>query len=598
MIFTLDWLNERLAATPNRKEQQETIMLFIAGSSDFLVHECYQLALRLKKDAEEDGDEGLVVFCELYISMYERMTGKIATSIELLAQAEAALYKYAPSFSLNMVNHMIGFEYWAAGLRDKALKMSYEALRRAEEIGGESLGWANFQLAVFHFDMKDYDEALNYFRRSEAAARELGLAYQVARNYSGIGGVYIARNQLDEGVKYNEMALEGYRNVGHQTAISRALNDLGVIQYRRGNDAEAENYLREALDIRERSQYAPGIITSRIELARVLVRQQRATEARELLDKAMELAVITHSKPKIMQCHLLLAEVYKLDKEPWKALEHLQSASDVQGEIFGEETANRIKHLQQKHATEQSEQEAEIHRLKNVELKKAYDEIEEKNKNILDSINYARRIQRALLASDELLQKYLDSHFILYHPKDIVSGDFYWATERDGKFYFAVCDCTGHGVPGAFMSLLNATYLNQAVMENGLTVPAEILGEVRHKVVATLNTAHETEEAMRDGMDATLICLDKENRTLRFACANNPLLLFREGKLTVFGPDKFPVGLQPGNEEQPFTDHPLATRLSGRYPVVTVRAIFRLARAQGWVAAEQALGPDAPIPGD
>jgi len=177
------------------------------------------------------------------------------------------------------------------------------------------------------------------------------------------------------------------------------------------------------------------------------------------------------------------------------------------------QTNNKINSLQQKHATEKSDQAAEIHRLKNVELKKAYGEIEEKNKSILDSIHYAKRIQGALLASDNLLQKNLPEYFIFYKPKDIVSGDFYWAHQRSDLFFLSVCDCTGHGVPGAFMSLLNSTFLNEAVIERKLTKPGEILNEVRKQLIAALNPEGSTEET-RDGMDATLIAFDKKTNVL------------------------------------------------------------------------------------
>jgi serine phosphatase RsbU (regulator of sigma subunit) len=139
---------------------------------------------------------------------------------------------------------------------------------------------------------------------------------------------------------------------------------------------------------------------------------------------------------------------------------------------------------------------------------------------------------------------------VLYLPKDIVSGDFWWCAEEKDEFYFAVADCTGHGVPGAFMSLLNINLLNRALADYEGAAPSVILGEVRRHVIASLNK--EGNDQSRDGMDVVLCSLNK-NGLLRFACANNTLLHVRNGELSVFGPDKFPVGLGATADLEPFT---------------------------------------------
>lgn len=178
--------------------------------------------------------------------------------------------------------------------------------------------------------------------------------------------------------------------------------------------------------------------------------------------------------------------------------------------------------------------------------------IEEKNKDILDSLHYAKRIQRALLASDSLLQKNLPEHFVLYKPKDIVSGDFYWGAETEnGKFLLLTGDCTGHGVPGAFMSLLNISILHELVTGMKRNRPDEILNMQRDAIVMALNPEG-SEEVSRDGMDCSLCSFDLRQRKMEFACANNPVWIFRNGEIIASRPDKFPVGIHEG-EKQPFT---------------------------------------------
>ncbi len=185
------------------------------------------------------------------------------------------------------------------------------------------------------------------------------------------------------------------------------------------------------------------------------------------------------------------------------------------------------------------------------QLKSAFGELEEKNKEILDSIFYAQRIQHALLASDSMLKKNLPEHFVLFKPKDIVSGDFYWATEAHGKFYFVIADSTGHGVPGAFMSLLNISFLNEAINEKGIQKPNDVLAHVRSRLISSL-AIEGSNEGGNDGMDCILMCLDKNK--LEVSCAHNPLLIVVNGEITEIAADKIPVGKSLRNET-PFTLH-------------------------------------------
>jgi serine phosphatase RsbU (regulator of sigma subunit) len=190
-----------------------------------------------------------------------------------------------------------------------------------------------------------------------------------------------------------------------------------------------------------------------------------------------------------------------------------------------------------------------VQQKKEVELQKEL--VEEKNKEITDSITYAKRIQKALLANDKLLDNHLKEYFVLYMPKDIVSGDFYWASAKNKKLYISTADCTGHGVPGAFMSLLNISYLNEAV--NTIEAPNQIMGFVRSQIIDALKTDG-SEDGGKDGMDCVLACFDFEKGLLSFASANNPVWIIRDRELTETKPDKFPVGKH-DKDDQPFTLH-------------------------------------------
>lgn len=163
--------------------------------------------------------------------------------------------------------------------------------------------------------------------------------------------------------------------------------------------------------------------------------------------------------------------------------------------------------------------------------------VEESRKEIVDSINYAKRIQYALLAHEELLKRNLNAHFVLFKPKDIVSGDFYWATNHGDKFYLAVCDSTGHGVPGAFMSLLNIGFMSEAIKEKNIVAPNEVFNYVRKRLIESI-----TKEEQKDGMDGTLICFNKSSNAITYASAHNSPLLISNGEALVLPCDKMPVG--------------------------------------------------------
>lgn len=179
-----------------------------------------------------------------------------------------------------------------------------------------------------------------------------------------------------------------------------------------------------------------------------------------------------------------------------------------------------------------SEQKSEIEKQKHL--------VDEKQKEILDSINYAKRIQTALMANSNMMKANLNEHFVLFKPKDIVAGDFYWAARLPDSFVYITADSTGHGVPGAFMSLLNISKLNDAINQK-ITRPDLVLNEVKSGIIKALNPEGSLEES-KDGMDAILCKLDIKNMKLQFAAANNSFCIIRNKTIINCKADKMPVG--------------------------------------------------------
>jgi serine phosphatase RsbU (regulator of sigma subunit) len=199
--------------------------------------------------------------------------------------------------------------------------------------------------------------------------------------------------------------------------------------------------------------------------------------------------------------------------------------------------------------------------LKEIEDKKNV--IEDKQKEIFDSITYAHRIQSAILANTKLLDQTInkENYFILFKPKDIVSGDFYWATTLNSKykstdsdfklnkfdelFYFALCDSTGHGVPGAFMSILNMSFISEAIKERSIYEPNKVFDFVRKRLIESINS-----EEQKDGFDGVLMCVNKTTKQITYAGANNNPVLVSDNQLRNLPTDKMPVGK--GEKTAPF----------------------------------------------
>jgi serine phosphatase RsbU (regulator of sigma subunit) len=199
----------------------------------------------------------------------------------------------------------------------------------------------------------------------------------------------------------------------------------------------------------------------------------------------------------------------------------------------------------------------EIEMQKNV-LTAQKDQILEQSKDITDSIQYARRIQSAILPHDEVIKYLLPKHFILYKPRNVVSGDFYWLTHKRGEIIVVVADCTGHGVPGALMSMLGSTLLNDVINNIDTLKADQILNELRDQVILRLRQTGQASET-KDGMDIGICLLNKDAMKLQYAGAYNPLYMIRNGKLTEIKADRMPIGIS-SKAGKPFKNNELKVK--------------------------------------
>ncbi len=263
-------------------------------------------------------------------------------------------------------------------------------------------------------------------------------------------------------------------------------------------------------------------------------------------ERARALAEELGAKDLLYQAHQAFAEEYERIGDIEKAYFHFKKFHEIERQVFNEESDKKTKNLQIIHQVEQTKKEAEIQRLRNVELA-------ELNANITASITYAQKIQQAILPTAEKIAASFPEHFVIYKPKDIVSGDFYWFHSLGEAKIVAVCDCTGHGVPGALMSMIGNALLNQIVIEKKISEPSAILEELHKAIREALRQSENSSVELQDGMDICLVRI--EPNRLVFSGAKRPLYLIRNGELSEFKGDRYSIGGRQRESERKFSAH-------------------------------------------
>ena len=466
----------------------------------------------------------------------------------------------------------------------EALKNDIEALKIYEEIGNKKgISYCHHNIGSIYYYQGNFTEALKNMRAGLKIKIEIGDSTGIADGYNNIGVVLEQLEKYEEALENYSYALKICEKINDQQGIAYAFQNIANTYAKKSDFVHAmENHLK-ALKIEKEIDDKRGMVNSYINIGGLEILMKKYSEAEKYLKDGLAISLKFGFKEKIKSSYRDLAELYEKMNDYKKASEYLKLFAQMKDSINSAETATQIANLQNQYNLEKEEkirqleeekkdalakQEKELTALKEfwAEIicgiiflsitaiafvlykrykakKKSSEELEEKNKiiseknkDITDSINYAQRIQKALLASDNLLKKNLKEYFIFFRPKDIVSGDFYWAAEKDGRFYLAVCDSTGHGVPGAFMSLLNISFLNEAITERRIVNPNEIFNHVRQRLIENISS-----DGAKDGMDGILICFDKSKNEIAYSAANNaPMLL--NGTLQELACDNMPVG--------------------------------------------------------
>jgi len=515
--------------------------------------EAYQKALTIR---ERIGDQPGIADCYNNIGNIHRAQGRYAEALEALKKALAIYEHLGNPQRIAAYYQNIGSTYIEQKQYAKALEALQKAIALYERINDqEGIALSYYDLGTLYQAQRLYPIARSYFQKALAIAQSLKL-------HDLLDDIYLNLAQTD-----SALAASGLSHLWKSAYLHHRLHTA----YK--DSVRNEESIRKQAQLESQYEYEKKIalLKAQQEKERALAHAQLQRQKTERNALLTILAVTLLALSTMAYFQILLRRKNRLIQE--QAQELQQKNAELQSINQALTESNKIIQAQ---AEELSTKNAELTTL-NAELEatnkalsqsyltiqKQAKELARKNEEILDSIHYAKRIQQAILPSHEKWLRLLPNSFLIYQPKDIVAGDFYWLEETDHHIFLAVADATGHGVPGAFVSLVCANSLNQALRQEGLDSPAAIL--TRAKTIVTQVLTQEGTH-LRDGMDIALIRLEKNTPArLTYAGANRPLwIISHQKELIELPPTRQPIGFT--DTEKPFEEHQID--LSSRLPAM------------------------------
>lgn len=486
----------------------------------------------------------------------------------------------------------IGIVYYCQGKYSEALDSYLKAIKIYDEmLDKHGLLKTYNNIGVTFFDQKNYDKAEEYYLASLKIKQELGDVTGIANSYNNLGVIYRNRDNFDQALSYYNKSLALMEELKNKEGIAKSLNNIGMIYILKKEYTKALDNLNQALDIKKEVNDRRGIANTLNNIADVFYNMKQYAKAIETLNKSIKLSKELGAKDITKSAYEKLSAIYAASGNFKEAFSYHTLYSSIKDTLLNEAQSKQVSELAAQYEDEKQDLKIESltkdNELKDLRDKKnrliilgisvglvlvlilafiafrAYKEkqhanqllsvqndkishqkllIEEKNKDIMDSIQYAKRIQEAIYPSKKLVKNYLEESFVLFKPKDVISGDFYWMSIMENKTFFAAVDCTGHGVPGALMSIVGYNGLNQAVNEYKLSKPSEILNHLNNTVNYTLNKDRKEGVIIKDGMDIALCAFDKEKMVLEYAGAYNPLYIVRNNQIIEIKADRHPIG--------------------------------------------------------
>ncbi|MBC7695520.1 MAG: tetratricopeptide repeat protein [Burkholderiales bacterium] len=510
-------------------------------------------------------------------------------------------------------NMLIGYSFEASGKYKDALNCFLIASDiNKKNRNKPKLAQCYTAMGVIYWYQGFYDKAEEYYKKNIEICLELNDLSGLGASYGNLAILFDEKKELDNALIFYKKALAIFDNGKKPAQTAACLDNMSLIFKQKGDFSQARSYNLRSYKIRESLHDSIGMLASMGNLGSIFIAQKNADEAIEISQQVLSIAVRLGAKEDMKSAYYNLKDAFELKKDYKSANAILNKLMDLKDSLRNMDNANQIAELEAKFKTKEKEVELsevklmqELREVENSEkLKKknysiiilslvgvfilllavillkrfnekqkvaeefsaknkaiefqktiidtAYHELTERNKDITDSIKYAKRIQEAIFPSAVHFSKLLPQAFTLFKPKDIVSGDFYWVEKgKDDAVFVAVVDCTGHGVPGAFMSIVGFNLLNKAIHENKCDDPADILNQVNIDLTETLKQTFE-ESAVKDGMEISLCKWNKEKNELLFAGANTIVYHISDDQINIIKGNKHPIGSFYGEQLKPF----------------------------------------------
>ena len=531
------------------------------------------------------------------VSYYSRMSIDLCLlnlSEKILKEDEREAFMRIYADAINNV----GFVHSERGNYEGAMDMYYNALSIQNDIGDKKgQAWSYNNIGFIFFVEKSWDGCFENYNEALRLFQELNDQDGIGHMLNNLGVAYKQYGDTLLAIDYYQKSLENAESREDNHGIIQARNNIGQLNLQQGRIHDGIVNFQIALRTAEEINSNSAQATTKRNLGRAFFMLGEYEAAMEFALAALAGARETQRPTLELKTSRLLADIY-LETEDYqlgwemevlnrsladslstKEAQQLSVQRELEFEFEKEKAVQEARHAQDLALAKEKDKRQnllligvgllvlflgafayfifnrlKISREQNQIIDAQKKIVESKNKEITDSITYAQRIQKAIIPSNERMKSSLPASFVFYRPKDIVAGDFYWLKVIDHLRYFAVADCTGHGVPGAMVSIVCNNALNRSVLEFGLREPAEILEKTRDLVVEEFNENRQ-DGLVKDGMDISFCCLDPNTKELRWAGANNPLWILRSGaeEMEVLEADKQPIGRYDHN--QPFQSH-------------------------------------------
>jgi len=524
------------------------------------------------------------------IGIIKYLNGDYIVAEEYYKKAVEIHKEFNNESGLAYVYRNFGNVYFKQGDYPLAVEYYQKSLAISEKLNDlKSASRCYNNIGYIYTETHRYNWAIDYLENALKIKEKIGDRRGVATAYNNIGNVYLAKKEYEPALEYYNKSLKIRREVKAIRHEAISLQNIGRVYIAQKKYDVAEEFLQNALRIYKEVEESEKIGNIYTKLASLKIEENIYNDAIKYADSSLIIAVDLKALPMQRDCYKLLAESYQNKKNLTKAYDFLKKYTIVKDSI-SERAAQKLIESETRYKVGKKQKEIEAQNLKiesqeiqaknqemkmyfslsallamiilafifyrnfkqkikannllreqkkeiedqKEEIEKQRDVVVEKNrivleqkKEITDSIIYAKNIQRAIMPSEEYLTSLLPEHFLMFRPKDIVSGDFYWIKKIKNFIVIAVADCTGHGVPGAFMSMLGAIFLNETVTSRSLDDAGQILNRVREKIKKSLHQSGKEGEA-KDGMDMSFFIIDSETREVEFSGAFNPLYIIRD----------------------------------------------------------------------